>query len=189
MGTPSDSPTAPASAGMRCPRSRVGSILMIQASQKVAMLIPYFVDQMNPQIGFDMAAVLQRIGYGVEFEEQQTCCGQPAFNTGYWKEARPLAKKVRPPFPREGNCRLPVGIVHHHGAQFLSRVSGQRRPGHGRGCDREDSGAGRARPTASRRRVVPGGIGKHRSYFAPAASAPPLTMKAFTRSPTGSCTP
>jgi len=66
---------------------------MIQASQNVAMLIPCFVDQMNPQIGFDMAAVLQRIGYGVEFEEQQTCCGQPAFNTGYWKEARPLAER------------------------------------------------------------------------------------------------
>jgi L-lactate dehydrogenase complex protein LldE len=66
---------------------------MIQASKKVAMLIPCFVDQMSPQIGFDMASVLRRIGYTVEFEEQQTCCGQPAFNTGYWNEARPLAEK------------------------------------------------------------------------------------------------
>lgn len=78
---------------MRYPHSRVGSVLMTQASKKVAMLIPCFVDQMSPQIGLDMAAVLRRIGYTVEFEEQQTCCGQPAFNTGYWNEARPLAEK------------------------------------------------------------------------------------------------
>jgi L-lactate dehydrogenase complex protein LldE len=28
----------------------------------------------------------------VEFPEDQTCCGQPAFNTGYWDEARPCAE-------------------------------------------------------------------------------------------------
>lgn len=57
------------------------------------MFIPCFVDQMTPQIGLDMATVLRRIGYAVEFDEQQTCCGQPAFNTGYWNEARPVAER------------------------------------------------------------------------------------------------
>ncbi len=40
-----------------------------------------------------MVKVLRRLGHEVDFPEGQTCCGQPAFNTGYWKEARPLAEK------------------------------------------------------------------------------------------------
>jgi L-lactate dehydrogenase complex protein LldE len=61
--------------------------------KKVAMFIPCFVDQLMPQVGLDMARVLQRIGYELEFSEQQTCCGQPGFNSGYWQEARPLAER------------------------------------------------------------------------------------------------
>lgn len=40
-----------------------------------------------------MARVLRRIGYKLDFPEAQTCCGQPAFNTGYWQEAKPLARR------------------------------------------------------------------------------------------------
>ena len=40
-----------------------------------------------------MARVLQRIGYAIDFPEAQTCCGQPGFNSGYWREARALAEK------------------------------------------------------------------------------------------------
>jgi L-lactate dehydrogenase complex protein LldE len=38
-----------------------------------------------------MAEVLERLGHEVEYPERQTCCGQPAFNSGYWKEARTAA--------------------------------------------------------------------------------------------------
>ncbi len=41
----------------------------------------------------DMTRVLRRIGYQPFFPERQTCCGQPAFNTGYWDDARPLAER------------------------------------------------------------------------------------------------
>jgi L-lactate dehydrogenase complex protein LldE len=61
--------------------------------QKVSLFIPCFVDQLNPQVGMDVVRVLNRIGYKVDFPEAQTCCGQPAFNTGYWDEARPLAER------------------------------------------------------------------------------------------------
>jgi L-lactate dehydrogenase complex protein LldE len=61
--------------------------------KKVAMFIPCFVDQLMPQVGLNMARVLQRIGYEPEFSEEQTCCGQPGFNSGYWQEARPLANR------------------------------------------------------------------------------------------------
>lgn len=61
--------------------------------KKLSMFIPCFVDQLAPEVGLDMARVLQRIGYQVEFPEQQTCCGQPAFNSGHWADARPLAER------------------------------------------------------------------------------------------------
>jgi L-lactate dehydrogenase complex protein LldE len=61
--------------------------------KKIAMFIPCFVDQLMPQVGMDMARVLRRIGYELEFPEEQTCCGQPGFNSGYWQDARPLAER------------------------------------------------------------------------------------------------
>ena len=60
---------------------------------KISLFIPCFVDQLSPQVGMDVVRVLRRIGYEVDFPEAQTCCGQPAFNTGYWDEARPLAER------------------------------------------------------------------------------------------------
>jgi L-lactate dehydrogenase complex protein LldE len=60
---------------------------------QVALFIPCFVDQLSPQVGLDMAQVLRRVGYEVTFPEEQTCCGQPAFNTGYWQDAKPLAER------------------------------------------------------------------------------------------------
>ncbi|MGA9043047.1 MAG: (Fe-S)-binding protein [Terriglobales bacterium] len=62
-------------------------------SNKIAIFIPCFVDQLSPEVGLDMARVLRRIGYQPEFRKEQTCCGQPGFNTGYWNAARPLAEK------------------------------------------------------------------------------------------------
>jgi L-lactate dehydrogenase complex protein LldE len=61
--------------------------------KKIALFIPCFVDQFDPEVGLDMARVLRRIGYAVDFPEAQTCCGQPGFNSGYWREARPLAER------------------------------------------------------------------------------------------------
>jgi len=61
--------------------------------KRVSLFIPCFVDQLQPGVGIDMARVLQRIGCAVDFPKAQTCCGQPAFNSGYWDEARPLAER------------------------------------------------------------------------------------------------
>ena len=61
--------------------------------QTVSLFVPCFVDQLMPEVAVDAVKVLQRIGYSVQFDEEQTCCGQPAFNTGYWSEARPCAER------------------------------------------------------------------------------------------------
>jgi len=57
----------------------------------VNLFIPCFVDQMAPQVGRAVVAVLERLGHAVEFRAAQTCCGQPSFNAGYWDEARAVA--------------------------------------------------------------------------------------------------
>src|SRR5437773_1945782 len=60
---------------------------------KVSLFITCLVDQLCPNVGVSMVEVLQRAGCEVVFDERQTCCGQPAFNTGYRSEARALARR------------------------------------------------------------------------------------------------
>jgi L-lactate dehydrogenase complex protein LldE len=60
---------------------------------RVALFIPCFVDQLFPQVGVAMVKVLRRLNVKVDYPIAQTCCGQPAFNTGYWNEARELARR------------------------------------------------------------------------------------------------
>jgi L-lactate dehydrogenase complex protein LldE len=60
---------------------------------KVSLFIPCFIDQFYPQVGISMVRVLERLGCEVDYPEGQTCCGQPAFNSGYWDEARAVAER------------------------------------------------------------------------------------------------
>ena len=60
---------------------------------KVSLFITCLVDQLCPQVGVAAVAVLRRAGCELAFDERQTCCGQPAFNTGYRKEARKFAER------------------------------------------------------------------------------------------------
>src|SRR5687768_11026977 len=59
----------------------------------VQMFIPCFVDQLYPQTAFNMAKVLRKAGCTVEYNEEQTCCGQPAFNAGFRDEAKEVCSK------------------------------------------------------------------------------------------------
>jgi L-lactate dehydrogenase complex protein LldE len=59
---------------------------------KVSLFIPCFIDQFYPHVGVSMVKVLERLGCEVDYPEGQTCCGQPAFNSGYWDEARAVAE-------------------------------------------------------------------------------------------------
>ncbi|HEY1166325.1 MAG TPA: (Fe-S)-binding protein [Chitinophaga sp.] len=59
----------------------------------VQLFIPCFVDQLFPETGFNMVKVLEKLGCNVSYNPNQTCCGQPAFNAGYWDECRSVATK------------------------------------------------------------------------------------------------
>lgn len=60
---------------------------------RVSLFIPCFVNHYFPRAGIAMVRVLERLGHEIEYQEAQTCCGQPAFNAGYWDEARPVAER------------------------------------------------------------------------------------------------
>ena len=62
-------------------------------ARKVSLFVPCFVDQLQPEVAVDTVQVLRRLGCEVDYPEDQTCCGQPAFNSGFWNEARPCAER------------------------------------------------------------------------------------------------
>lgn len=74
---------------------------MTAHTMRVSLFITCLVDQMFPDVGTAMVATLRRLGVEVTFDHRQTCCGQPAFNTGYRAEARQMAEHFIEVFERE----------------------------------------------------------------------------------------
>jgi L-lactate dehydrogenase complex protein LldE len=76
------------------------------------------VDQFAPQAGLDTVRLLEREGITVHFPEQQTCCGQPAYTSGYPDEARAVARAQLDLFPRLWPVVVPSGscaaMMRHH---------------------------------------------------------------------------
>jgi len=100
---------------------------------RVSLFITCLVDQMWSAIGVSTVEVLRRVGCEVEFDERQTCCGQPAFNTGYRNEARTLARKFIRAFEESdaefivspsGSC---TAMVHHFAELFPEEPDWRRR--------------------------------------------------------------
>ncbi len=58
--------------------------------RRVGLFVSCLIDQFYPRVGFDTVRVLERAGLEVVVPPNQTCCGQPAFNSGYHDEARPV---------------------------------------------------------------------------------------------------
>jgi len=84
----------------------------------VDLFIPCFIDQVYPETGMNLLKILKKLNIDVQFNSNQTCCGQPIFNSGYWKETLPLAKKFFKDFPNDriivspsGSC---AGFIKHN---------------------------------------------------------------------------
>ena len=60
---------------------------------KVQLFIPCFIDQLYPQVAFNAVKILEKAGCTVAYNTQQTCCGQPAFNAGFWGESKDVCTK------------------------------------------------------------------------------------------------
>ncbi|HEY7784997.1 MAG TPA: (Fe-S)-binding protein [Pyrinomonadaceae bacterium] len=101
---------------------------------RVSLFITCLNDQVFPQVGIAMVKTLRRLGVEVDFNPAQTCCGQPAFNTGYRKDARALAEHFIDVFQNEradfivapsGSCTAMVRNYYQelfHGATDKSRL-------------------------------------------------------------------
>lgn len=86
--------------------------------KRVSLFIQCLVESMYPEVGEAMVDVLERVGVQVDYPEGQTCCGQPAFNSGYRHEAREAARHFVSIFADaelivcpSGSC---VHMVRHH---------------------------------------------------------------------------
>lgn len=61
---------------------------------KITLFIPCFIDQVSPQVGISVVKILEKLGHTVVYPLEQTCCGQPAFNSGDWDQARAVARQA-----------------------------------------------------------------------------------------------
>ena len=78
-------------------------------SRKVYFYGTCLVDLFFPDAGMAGIQLLRQAGVEVVFPEGQTCCGQPAFNCGYWEEARAVARTQVALFPEDLPVILPSG--------------------------------------------------------------------------------
>ena len=89
----------------------------------MSLFVTCIVDQVFPQVGIATTEVLERLGYQVHFPRAQTCCGQPAFNTGYTEEARKIARYFLDVFRDSEYIIVPSGsctsMISHHFADLF----------------------------------------------------------------------
>jgi len=94
-------------------------------SKRVSLFVTCIVDQLFPKVGMAMATVLERLGFELDFPENQTCCGQPAFNSGYREEARIVARHFLNTFESSEAIVVPSGsctsMIAHHFAELFHK--------------------------------------------------------------------
>ena len=84
----------------------------------VDIFIPCFVDQMYPDTARNMVKILEKLNVGVNYNPEQTCCGQPAFNAGYWDMCKEVGEKFIHDFSNDRYIVSPsascVGMVKNY---------------------------------------------------------------------------
>ena len=94
---------------------------------KVQIFIPCFVDQLYPQTAFNMIKVLEKACCEVAYNTNQTCCGQPAFNAGFWDESRAVCSKFMKDFEGADYIVAPsascVGFIRNYYAKLFENSS------------------------------------------------------------------
>src|SRR5262245_54553908 len=93
---------------------------MNQEIKTVQLFVTCLVDNFFPDVGFAVVETLEELGLTVEFPQAQTCCGQPAFNSGFWDDARAMARYTLDILSQsEAPIVIPSGscadmIIHHY---------------------------------------------------------------------------
>lgn len=94
---------------------------------KVQLFIPCFVDQLYPHTAFNTIKVLEKAGCEVSYNPVQTCCGQPAFNAGFWDDSREVCEKFLKDFNKDSYIVAPsascVGFVRNYYSRLFENSS------------------------------------------------------------------
>lgn len=94
---------------------------------KVQLFIPCFVDQLYPQTAFNMVKVLEKATCEVIYNTNQTCCGQPAFNAGFWEQSKEVCNKFMKDFEGADYIVAPsascVGFVRNYYTKLFDNSS------------------------------------------------------------------
>ncbi len=84
----------------------------------VDIFIPCFIDQIYPDVANNMVKVLEKVGCDVHYNIEQTCCGQPAFNGGFWDDCKEVGTKFIKDFSNDRYIVSPsascVGMVRNY---------------------------------------------------------------------------
>jgi L-lactate dehydrogenase complex protein LldE len=90
----------------------------------IDLFIPCFIDQLFPETAWNVVKILKRCGIEINYNSNQTCCGQPAFNSGDLKNAKRLAKKFINDFPHDRPIVTPsascAGFIKNHYTSLFS---------------------------------------------------------------------
>lgn len=89
----------------------------------VQIFVPCFIDQLYPDVAFNMVKVLKKAGCTLHYNTAQTCCGQPAFNAGFHGEAKEVCTKFLQDFEGADYIVAPsascVGFVKNYYKQLF----------------------------------------------------------------------
>jgi L-lactate dehydrogenase complex protein LldE len=89
----------------------------------VDIFIPCFIDQVYPDTAKNMVKILEKLNVGVNYNPDQTCCGQPAFNAGYWDMCKEVGEKFIHDFSNDRYIVSPsascVGMVKNYYPQLF----------------------------------------------------------------------
>jgi L-lactate dehydrogenase complex protein LldE len=84
-------------------------------TKKVELFIPCFIDQLYPETAFNTIKLLERAGCEVIYNPEQTCCGQPAYNSGFWDQAKDVGRQFLTRFSEDNYIVSPsascVGMI------------------------------------------------------------------------------
>lgn len=93
----------------------------------VDVFIPCFIDQLYPETGFNTIKVLEKAGCKVNYNPNQTCCGQPGFNAGHVKDAGRVAEKFINDFNEDRYLVIPsascAGFVRNYYGEMFDNSS------------------------------------------------------------------
>jgi L-lactate dehydrogenase complex protein LldE len=104
-------------------------------NKPISLFVTCIVDVIYPDTGMSVVKILEHLGIEVDFPMAQTCCGQPAFNSGYRSEAKTVAKQFLMAFANAEVIVTPSGscaamIRHEYPTLFTNEPEWQSKAEH-----------------------------------------------------------